>query len=89
MNIKELIRTRKSVRTFDGRPLSEEDLKKLSDYAATITNPYGIPVNFVFLNAREHGLSSPVINGEHLYVAGIVPMVPHCEEVGAAICTRF
>lgn len=80
MNIIELIKTRKSVRTFDGRPLSEEDVKKLSDYALAITNPYGIPLSFVFLDAKEHGLSSPVINGEHLYVAGKVPMVPHCEE---------
>lgn len=80
MNIIELIKTRKSVRTFDGQPLSEEDKKLLADYAATITNPYGIPVSFVFLDATEHGLSSPVINGEHLYVAGKVPMVPHCEE---------
>jgi hypothetical protein len=37
-------------------------------------------VSFVFLDAGEHGLSSPVINGEHLYVAGKVPMMPHCEE---------
>lgn len=80
MNMIELIKTRKSVRTFDGRLLSEEDVKKLSVYALAITNPYGIPVSFVFLDAMEHGLSSPVINGEHLYVAGKVPMVPHCEE---------
>ena len=57
MNMIELIRTRKSVRTFDGRPLSEEDVKKLSDYALTITNPYGIPVSLAFLDAKEHGLS--------------------------------
>ena len=80
MNMMELIRTRKSVRTFDGRPLMEEDRKALEDYAKTITNPYEIPVSFVFLDAEEHGLSSPVINGEHLYVAGKVPKVPHCEE---------
>jgi len=80
MNMMELIRTRKSVRTFDGRPLTKEDRKALEDYAATITNPYGIPVTFVFLDAEEHGLSSPVINGEHLYVAGKIPKVPHCEE---------
>ncbi len=80
MDMTELIRTRKSIRTFDGRPLSKEDKKALSDYAKTITNPYGIPVSFVFLDAEEHGLSSPVINGEHLYVAGKVPKVQHCEE---------
>ena len=80
INTMELIKTRKSVRTFDGRKLSEEDRKALIDYAETITNPYGIPVTFVFLDAEEHGLSSPVIRGEHLYVAGKVPRMPHCEE---------
>lgn len=80
MDIMELIRTRKSVRTFDGRPLTEEDRKALADYAETITNPYGIPVSFVFLDAKEYSLSSPVIGGEHLYVAGKVPKVLHCEE---------
>lgn len=80
MDMVELIKTRKSIRTFDGRVLAEEDRKALVEYAETITNPYDIPVSFVFLNAKEHGLSSPVINGEHLYVAGKVPKVPHCEE---------
>ena len=80
MNMMELIRTRKSVRTFDGRLLTEEDRKALEDYAKTITNPYEIPVSFVFLDAAECGLSSPVINGEHLYVAGKIPKMPHCEE---------
>ena len=37
MNMMELIKTRKSVRTFDGRPLTEEDRKALEDYAKTIT----------------------------------------------------
>ena len=87
MNTMELIQTRKSVRTFDGRPLTEEDRKALEDYAKTITNPYEIPVSFVFLDAEEHGLSSPVINGEHLYVAGKVPKMPHCEEAfGYSFC---
>ena len=54
MNMMELIQTRKSVRTFDGRPLTEEDRKALEDYAKTITNPYEIPVSFVFLDAEEH-----------------------------------
>lgn len=42
MNIEELIRTRKSVRTFDGRKLEESDVKKLRDYIETINNPYDI-----------------------------------------------
>ncbi len=79
MDIFELIMTRKSVRTFDGRPLAERDRQSLIDYAATIQNPFDISIDFLFLDAEEHGLSSPVINGEHLYVAGKVPMVPNRE----------
>ena len=80
MDIREVIQTRKSVRTFDGRELAAEDRERLCLYAESAGNPYGIPVSFVLLDAAEHGLSSPVIAGEHLYVAGKVPRVPHCEE---------
>ena len=80
MDITELIRTRKSVRTFDGRAVSEEDREKLSGYIRTIDNPYGIPVKFVMLGAKKHGLSSPVIQGEHIYIVGKVPKVEHCAE---------
>ena len=72
--------TRRSVRTFDGNPLGAEDRAALETFAHTITNPYGIPVTFIFMDAAEHRLDSPVITGEHLYVAGIVPQVPHAEE---------
>lgn len=80
MDNMERILTRKSVRTFDGRRLSEADLGNLRQFIETIRNPYAIPVQFVLLDAEEHGLSSPVIQGEHLYIAGKVPKVPHCEE---------
>ena len=76
----ETIRGQKSVRTFDGRPVSAEDREKLEQYIRTIENPFGIPVRFVLLDAKEHGLSSPVLNGESLYVAGIVGKAPHAEE---------
>lgn len=79
-NTYDLIMTRKSVRTFDGRPLAEEDLKKLCEYTAKIRNPYDIPVDFVLLDAKEHGLSSPVINGESVYIAAKIKKQPHCEE---------
>ena len=74
-----IIRGRKSVRTFDGKPLAAEDREKLEQYIRTITNPFGVPVRFVLLDAKEHGLSSPVLNGETLYVAGIVSNVPGAE----------
>ena len=80
MDIMELIRTRKSVRTFDGNAVSEEDRKKLSEYISTIDNPYGIPVKFVMLGAKNHGLSSSVIQGEHIYIIGKVPKAEHSAE---------
>ncbi|MBQ9208352.1 MAG: nitroreductase family protein [Oscillospiraceae bacterium] len=76
----ELIRTRKSVRTFDGQGISEEDREKLSAYIRSIENPYHIPVRFMILGAKKHGLSSPVISGEHLYITAKVPKTEHCEE---------
>lgn len=79
-NIKELIRSRRSVRTFDGREVSEEDLQKLSSFMAKIENPYGIPVEFKLLDAKKEGLSSPVVSGENLYVGAKVQCVPHMEE---------
>ena len=80
MDMMELIRTRKSVRTFDGKAVTENDIKNLTEYINSITNPYGIPVKFVLLDAAEHGLSSPVIQGEHLYITGKVPLTEHCAE---------
>ena len=40
MNVKELIKTRKSVRTFDGRPIDPEDREKLCAYIKDIPNPW-------------------------------------------------
>lgn len=80
MDFKELIRTRKSIRTFDGRALSADDKATLCEYFESVSNPYGIPVEFVLLDAEEYGLSSPVIVGEKLYIAGKVRKQEHCEE---------
>lgn len=76
---KELIRSRKSVRTFDGNPLSEADRRELADYVAGLTNPFAVPVTFRLLNAKEYGLSSPVIVGESEYLAAKTEKVPHFE----------
>ncbi len=80
MDMMELIKTRRSVRTFDGQPLREEDESRLRAYMRSIPNPYGIPVRFVLLDGSEHGLSSPVIVGASRYVAAKADKVPHSEE---------
>lgn len=76
---KELIRKRKSVRTFDGRPLSPEHLESLKDHIDSQVNPFGVSVVFRLLDTKEHGLSSPVILGEEKYLAAKVKRVPHYE----------
>ena len=76
----ETIKTRRSIRTFDGNPLSPEDLEKIRRFAEQIRNPYDIPVEFILMDAKEKGLSSPVLTGETMYVAGRVSKVPHAEE---------
>lgn len=78
-NIKNIIKKRKSVRTFDERPLSDEDRNKLTEYVKELNNPFGISVEFRFLNAKEHKLSSPVIVGTDCYIAAKVNTCPQFE----------
>lgn len=75
----EIVKGRKSVRTFDGTALSEKDRNRIEEYCRTIDNPFSVPVEFVLLDAKEHGLSSPVLTGEQLYVAGKVEKKPYAE----------
>lgn len=75
----EIIKGRRSVRTFDGRPLRPEDREKLAAFIPGVTNPFGVPVELVLLDAEEHGLSSPVITGEKMYATGRVPKVPYAD----------
>ena len=79
-HILELARARRSVRSFDGRELCEADRKALSDFIAELENPYGIPVNVRFLDAKAAGLTSPVISGTNCYLGAKVARMPHGEE---------
>lgn len=79
-NINEIIRNRRSVRTFDTREVNKEDLNKLIAFMESIENPYGMPVTFKLLDAKEKGLSSPVISGANLYVGAKVPRKLYAEE---------
>ena len=78
-DLMEIIKGRKSVRTYNGEQLSKEHRKLLEEYVKGITNPFDIPVEFVLLDAKEHGLSSPVLSGEQLYVAGKVEKKPYAD----------
>ena len=77
--VKDLIKKRMSVRTFDERELSPDDRKRLEDYISSLGNPFGVPVEFRLLDAEENHLSSPVIVGEKTYLAAKVKRVEHYE----------
>ena len=74
-----MIRKRKSVRTYDGKGLAEEDLQKLNDYIREVKNPFGVPVCMKILEAAKHGITSPVVTGEKYYLAGKVRRVENCD----------
>lgn len=79
ISVQDLIRRRKSVRTFSGEPLRAEDRQKLEAFLQTVENPFGVPIEFRTLDAKENGLSSPVILGANSYVAAKVSRVPQFE----------
>ena len=76
-SIIENIKERRSVRTFDGRLIDDDTKEKLMLFMKDIKNPFNIPVVFKFLNAKEHGLICPVVNGADLYVGGKIKDVPN------------
>ena len=79
-NISELIKNRRSVRTFDGRELENDDLEKLTSFMSEIKNPYEIPVEFKLLDGKQKKLTCPVVSGTELYLGAKVRRAPHVEE---------
>ena len=75
--IAEHIQARRSVRTFDGQALVAEDRNLLSSFIETIENPWHIPVAFKMLDAKEYGLTCPVVVGTDLYVGGKIKNIPN------------
>ena len=78
--VSETIRYRRSVRAFDGTPLTEKDKTALLDFARSVSNPYGLSIKWQLLSAKAQGLGSPVITGEDTYIAGKMKKAPHAEE---------
>ncbi len=80
MTMTEAIRSRRSVRTFNGEPLRAEDKQTILAFAEAAENPYGLPITWLLLDTKETGLSSPVIVGEDTFIAGKMRREPHAEE---------
>lgn len=75
-DIVELIKERRSVRTYDGRTVDESTREQLRSFAQDIRNPFNIPVEFKFLDAKKDGLTCPVVSGTGLYAAGKIKNLP-------------
>ena len=80
MAFMELIRGRRSVRTFDGKALKNEDAERILACANAAGNPYDVPIEWRLLSAKKDGLSSPVIVGTDAWIAGKLRPAPHAEE---------
>lgn len=76
-NVTQLVKKRRSVRTFDGRTVDENTKDQLLSYANAIRNPFDIPVEFKFLDAEKDGLSCPVVHGTKLFAAGKIRNIPN------------
>ena len=79
-NVFSLIQTRRSVRTYDAAPLKPEHREAIAAYMADIPTPWGITPEFRLLEAKAHGLKSPVLSGEQLFFAAKLPRQAHAEE---------
>lgn len=78
-SVKEIIKNRKSIRSFDGTPLRQEDQDSFAQYLRELDNPFGVPVEFRLLDASTAGLSSPVITGAGTYLAAKAERTGHYE----------
>lgn len=79
MHTMEMILRRRSVRTFSASP-RQEDVDRIMAFAATVENPYGLPIEWKALSAKENRLSSAVIVGTDTFIAGKIKKAPHAEE---------
>lgn len=80
MKKSDIIRKRRSVRTFDGKALSPAQADAVLEFAKSATNPYDVPIEWKLLDAERDGLRSPVIVGTNLWIAGKIKRVPHAAE---------
>lgn len=80
MKLFDTIRSRRSVRTFDGKALRQEDVDKITALCETASSPYDIPITWRLIDAKQTGVSSPVIVGTDTFIAGKMRRVPHAEE---------
>ena len=80
MKYVDLIKARRSVRTFDKLPIDSEITDQLLYFAENCDNPFGKEIKWKILDGDEFGLSAPVIVGSDIYIAGKMKMESRAEE---------
>ena len=78
-SVKDIIHRRKSVQTFSGEALRYEDRQKLGGVLRVLDNPFGLPVEFRFIDAKEHVPSSSVIVEADEYAGAKVNRAPQSD----------
>ncbi|SFN86600.1 nitroreductase family protein [Proteiniclasticum ruminis] len=74
-DIMKLIEQRKSIRTFEERPLTEADRKEIRDFLESSENPFHVKVEFRFLESLENTTNLGtygVIKGASSYLGAMV-----------------
>lgn len=77
-DVKNAVIRRRSVRTFDGLPLSKAVRKDLLTFAEKLENPFKVNVRFVMLDRssgdkKENLSTNGIINGTDLFICSAVP----------------
>lgn len=75
----EVIRSRKSVRTYRDQPILEDTMRRVRDCLDHGSNPFGVDIQFSILDAKADGVGSPVVVGTDTFVAGKVRRQPNAE----------
>lgn len=66
----EVIRERKSVRTYKKQEIPEQTMNKVKNYLQKDTGLFDVPIEFTILNAKNDNVNSPVIIDADTYIAG-------------------
>ncbi len=64
--VEKTVRARRSVRTYEERPLSKEDKEKITSYIAALSNPFSVKVSIGLLEKKS------AANGEKLGTYGVI-----------------
>ena len=88
MSLMELVKSRRSVRTFDGKAPDKEEVRDLLRYAGEAGNPYDLPITWKVMGAKKNGLKCPVISGTDACIAGKMQRAPHAEEAFGYVFER-